>query len=130
MTTEISIPFTLDVNGHVATTEVQYVQSDQHVSSLVSTSPGERVMLPDYGIPLKTYLFDPGADFVDSLIIVDVRAQMNLWEPSLTITSITPLPSDSAGGLAAVNVSWENTPVMSPLGQNAVKLVGGTVVNQ
>jgi Bacteriophage baseplate protein W len=126
MTVEIRIPFDLDVNGNVAVTSDEAVQSEQHVASIVTTFPGERVMLPTYGIPLKTYLFEPGADIVTQQVVLDVRNQMAQWEPGLIVTDIIPIPSDDIG-LATVDVNWENTPDVSAATTNAVVQVGGTV---
>jgi Bacteriophage baseplate protein W len=126
---EISIPFQLDIHGNVAITSDESVQSEQHVSSIVTTTPGERVMLPTYGIPLKTYLFEPGADIVTQQVVLDVRSQMAEWEPGLIVTDIIPIPSNDIG-LATVDVNWENTPDVSAATTNAVVQVGGTVTTQ
>jgi|SRR5581483_2343870 len=126
MAVEIAVPFTLDVNGQFAATSDPDVMAQQHVASLVSTDPGERVMLPDYGVPLKRYLFEPGADVVDQQIVLDVRAQMRQWEPGLIITNIQPVFNDDLG-TATVDMTWENTPAISAATQQAVIHVGGTV---
>jgi phage baseplate assembly protein W len=128
MSSEVLVPFTLDVHGIVAVTTDPGVQSEQHVDSLVSTNPGERVMLPNYGVPLESYLFDPGNDLLTQTIVMDVRTQMETWEPSLIVTSIQPVPNPGLG-VAAVDVTWTYA---SQAGStlNAVVQIGGTVVPQ
>lgn len=128
--TEIAIPFGLDVTGQVATTADLDVQSQNHVDSLVSTNPGERVMRPGYGVPVRSYLFEPGPDVVDQSLVLDIRQQMAQWEPSLTVINIAPVPAaNGEPGLAEVNVAWEYAQALQPATQNAVVNVGGTVVN-
>jgi phage baseplate assembly protein W len=127
MPVEILAPFTLDVTGQIATTSDPRVQAQQHIESLVSTNPGERVMLPDYGVPLKTYLFEPGENIVDQQMVKDITAQMTQWEPGINVLGITPVPNNQPG-LADVNVDWEFTPNITAALQTAIVQVGGTVV--
>ncbi len=47
----ISFPFRADVRGAVATTRVRDEQIAQAIADVLETRQGERVMLPDYGIP-------------------------------------------------------------------------------
>lgn len=55
---------------------------------LLLTNPGERVMLPSYGTPLRTLLFEPND------AILEIRAKQMIadsiltWEPRIVITNI------------------------------------------
>jgi phage baseplate assembly protein W len=133
VSTEILMPFQLTASGGVAVTESPYTQAQQHVTALVSTNPGERVMLPGYGVALEALVFSPNDDVVAATIQSDVTQALAAWEPSITVNSVTPATStDPTTGVAMVNVDF--TAVASPSQpgtqlQTATILVGGTVIN-
>jgi phage baseplate assembly protein W len=56
---------------------------------LLLTNPGERVMLPDFGTPLRSLLFEQNnanlANKARSMIIESIRN----WEPRIVVTDIT-----------------------------------------
>ena len=103
------MPFAVDIHGRIATVLDPDTQAMQHVECLVSTSPGERVMMPDYGIPLTSYLFEPGFEQVTIEIEHDVTSQMSMWEPNLTVMDVTPL-LDSDFGVSKVTVDFARMP--------------------
>ena len=126
---EIQIPFHLDVHGNVATTSDPGVQQMQHVASLVKTYPGERVMRPNYGIPLRDYVFASGTDFVSHEINKEVTSQMSKWEPSIQVTNIEPVLDEASQGVVSLNVTF-NGPGGNVTGvkNTAVVYVGGKVI--
>jgi len=56
--------------------------------ALVLTNQGERVMLPNYGVDLRRFLFEPA----DTFLVTELRAlldqQLRLWEPRVVIEDI------------------------------------------
>jgi hypothetical protein len=127
MSTEIVVPFALDKYGNVATTSDPAAQAMQHVTVLVDTEPGERVMQPNYGVPLKEYIFEPDPTTVTKQISQDVKTQMAIWEPTIVVLNVTPHSSDSFG-VANVEVDFELNPNSSPDVFTATVEVGGTVI--
>jgi uncharacterized protein len=132
MSVEILQPFQLTSSGSVAITTNPSVQAQQHVSSLVSTVPGERVMLPTYGVSLAGLVFAPNDPAVIQTIQQDVTNAVNTWEPSLTVQSVTPTPGqDPTQGQAMVNVDYTIASQPGLPGaaiQTATVLVGGDVI--
>ena len=65
---------------------VNQVKSDLLV--LLLTEPGERVMLPEFGTPLKQFFFEQN----DSVIVERVREvianSIRSWEPRIAVTDI------------------------------------------
>lgn len=65
---------------------VNQVKSDLLV--LLLTEPGERVMLPEFGTPLKQFFFEQN----DSVIVEKVREviakSIRSWEPRIAVTAI------------------------------------------
>lgn len=55
---EIVTPFRLDASGRIATTADPATRGRQTLLAYLVTSPGERVMRPTWGTPLKGSVFD------------------------------------------------------------------------
>lgn len=75
---------------------VNQIKSD--LLALLLTNPGERVMLPSFGTPLKRLFFEPN----DTIVIAEARQMIvnsiNTWEPRVAITGleVTTGVTDSA----------------------------------
>lgn len=133
MSTELLTPFQLTASGQVAVTADPNVQAGQHVTSLISTNPGERVMVPAYGVPLASLVFASNDPVVVTTIQRDVTTALAQWEPSIIVKSVSPAPGqDPTQGAAMVNVDFQAGAQPGAPGaavQTATVLVGGTVVN-
>ena len=125
MSNEIVVPFALDVNGMVLATQDPAVQAMQHVRSVIATRPGERVMLPNYGVP--EYVFKPDPVTIAIQIQKDITDQLNTWEPTIQVNSIIPSDTDSAGS-AQVTVDFTTDPTQTANIQTATIMIGGTVI--
>ena len=60
----------------------------QAILLLLSTSPGERVMRPEYGCELRKLIFSPNDDTTAGLAIHYVRRALELWEPRIEIVHL------------------------------------------
>lgn len=133
MSTEILSPFQLTSSGSVAITTSPTVQANQHVQALVSTQPGERIMLPTYGVSLNALVFAPNDPAVINIVTQDVTAAIGTWEPSLTVNSVSPVPgNDPTTGQAQVNVDYSVGAQAGAPGSGiftATVLVGGDVIS-
>lgn len=73
---------------------VAQVKSD--LLALLLTEPGERVMLPAFGTPLKQFFFEQN----DSVIVEKVREaianSIRAWEPRIAVTAIEVTNSQSS----------------------------------
>jgi phage baseplate assembly protein W len=128
MSIELLVPFSLDSNGHPAVTQDPDIQAMQHVKSIVATQPGTRVMLPTYGVPVRSFMFKPDPQLVTLKITRDVEQQMAAWEPSINVLSVRASP-DSDFGVAEIDVDFSASPLQKGQVQTATVLVGGTVIN-
>ncbi|HJZ96662.1 MAG TPA: GPW/gp25 family protein [Candidatus Solibacter sp.] len=57
----------------------------QAILILLTTSPGERVMRPDYGCNLKKLVFSPNDDTTAGLALHFVRQALSRWEPRIQV---------------------------------------------
>lgn len=97
MSSEIMVPFQLDSTGQVAVVTDPDTQIAQHVMSLVSTQPGERTVIADYGCGLASLLFEQ-----ESSVLTDAAQDITMafaqWEPGVVLTTVAPSPNNSWQG--------------------------------
>tara|TARA_R110002110_G_scaffold76726_1_gene201947 strand:- start:275 stop:643 length:369 start_codon:yes stop_codon:yes gene_type:complete len=60
----------------------------QNFKMLLLTSPGERVMEPDFGIGVKNYLFSMYSENVPAQLRSKIMEQVGIYLPVVSITSI------------------------------------------
>lgn len=118
----LKLPIQADRRGTMATISDRAAIVAQSIASIVETRQGERVMLPDYGIPDFVFsIMDAG--FTARLAFF-LQQQILRYEPlvdSVTVTAGTVVGGLFTGGLAAdqqsaaVNISYtvrgSNTPL-------------------
>jgi phage baseplate assembly protein W len=75
-----------------ATGAVSMVDGDdsirQAIMLLLSTTPGERLMRPEYGTYLSRLIFAPNDDTTAGLAIHYVRQALTRWEPRVEIVEL------------------------------------------
>lgn len=72
---------------------INQVKSDLLV--LLLTEPGERVMLPEYGTPLKKFFFEPNDSIVVDNVKQAIADSIKTWEPRIAVTQIDVTNSDA-----------------------------------
>jgi phage baseplate assembly protein W len=65
---------------------INQVKSDLLV--LLLTEPGERVMLPDFGTPLRQFFFEPNDDVLVDGVRNAIVDSIRKWEPRIRVTEI------------------------------------------
>ena len=75
---DIAFPFRIDRRGRTA-----HAAYDEHVRDLIEqllfTSPGERVMRPDFGCGLLDLVFTPNSPELASALELSVQASLQRW---------------------------------------------------
>lgn len=95
----LKVPFALDRQGHARTTEQDSGDEiRQSVKVLLATRPGERLVIPDYG------LADPAFAGPDAGVIAEA---VQRWEPRADLGTIQTAIDDQDPGLARVTVPVE-----------------------
>jgi len=70
----------------------------QNIKNICLTSPGERVMNPDFGVGVRKFLFENDADFIGAEVETLIYDQVGLYMPFVKIYDIqflTSLNSDA-----------------------------------
>ena len=55
---------------------------------LLLTNPGERVMLPEFGTPLRKLIFEPNDFVIENQAKALIAASIQQWEPRVAINAI------------------------------------------
>ena len=82
------LPLTLDTDDGYALTKDLKELAKQNFKNLVLTSPGERIMDPEFGVGIKSYLFENNNVQTQGRIDARVRSQVQKYLPYINIESI------------------------------------------
>jgi phage baseplate assembly protein W len=127
------LPFQLAPDGGIAVTTDPNRQAAQHIEAILCTSPGERVMVPTYGVPVKGAVFMPDDQIATAQIAQQITSAMATYEPNITVEAVNV--SDTVGdpaGSGTIDLDWsiKNIQTGNASGvQTATILIGGRVVN-
>ena len=93
-----AFPFRFDpASGGVAFSEFEG-NIRQCITIILSTRPGERQMLPDFGCRVHELLFAPSTATTSLIAEGHVRDALRKWEPRVEVESVNAMP-DSTGAL-------------------------------
>ena len=92
---EISFPFRVDGQGRISTTSDPAVAARQHLTTYLLTQPGERVMRPDFGTPIRDYVFENLDPLQMQLLASRSAEKVSRDVPNVTLHSISAT-ADSA----------------------------------
>jgi uncharacterized protein len=83
----------------------------QSIQLILSTAPGERQMLPEFGCDLHRLVFEANSAQVRSLVRVAVRDALQRWEPRIEVVDVRVVaaPWDRpAADNAPEGADWRN----------------------
>jgi len=83
---------------------------------LIKTKKGERPMLPNYGVEIENYLFDPLTSQLASYIANDIKKQLQLYAPNITLLSLRVFQDDNVKGYGMPGIMISLT--VMPTGAN------------
>lgn len=69
--------------------DVDYAAVRNSIFNLFNTNKGERILFPDFGLNLKSYLFEVVSKEIGILIGDTIKAGIQRYEPRVTINQIT-----------------------------------------
>ena len=85
----VKLPLTYDkTDGPYKLTKTLVENVKQNFKHMLLTNPGERIMLPNFGVGLYRFLFEPATDNVPEEIKERLLEQKNKYLPYVTINNI------------------------------------------
>ena len=71
----------------------------QNLKMILLTSPGERIMDPEFGVGLKNFLFEQNVQAVHGDISARIKRQVKKYLPSVQIHSVDFFTAESTPGI-------------------------------
>ena len=90
------IPLAIDQKDGFALTKTIGELARQNLKMLVLTNPGERVMIPQFGVGIRNYLFENSDGQIDSEIRQRILQQVDRYLPYIKISGIKVFPNTDA----------------------------------
>ena len=106
-----------NLDGYKLNKRIEEV-AHQNMKMLLLTSPGERVGLPEYGVGIKRFLFEPLTSGVVSSIEGTIRKQASKYLPAIKIDKVlfdsalnNPALAASDPHLLRISINYIITPI-------------------
>ena len=84
----VKLPLTIDKDNGLALNKNLEDVVKQNLKNLLLTAPGERIMIPDFGVGLKAYLFENDTMSLRSEISAKIHEQISKYMSYISIISI------------------------------------------
>lgn len=123
----ISYPYTIDPSGVLTSTEDPKKVYLDRLLTLLSTSPGQRPMLPDYGTDVLRALYENDNEIAISISRA-VRSAVAVWIPEIAIQEINVgLPDENGEATVDILIKLPNSLLTTLSVTTAVFNIDGTV---
>ena len=100
---DVAFPFTVDGRGRTAEAGYAAHIADM-IEMLLFTSPGERVMRPDFGCGLADLVFEPNSIELVATLRVSVQAGLQRWLGDLI--DVTGIEIERDEGVLSIRVAY------------------------
>jgi uncharacterized protein len=82
-----AFPVATDATGGIALV-TKHREIEEAIRIILSTSPGERPMRPEFGCRVHDHVFDPVNASTAGAIAQDVRSALEQWEPRIDLRDV------------------------------------------
>ena len=79
----------------------------QSIWMILGTSPGERVMRPDFGCGIHDMVFGVNNAATASAVAGAVREALAVWEPRVDVLDVYALPDRSRPNLLLIEINYQ-----------------------
>ena len=113
MPTGLSVKFPLSMSEYGDFTLNEEVKDmvKQNFKNLLLTVPGERIMIPDFGVGVQKYLFEQrGVGIVESITSA-IDSQISKYMPYIEIINIDTASSEDTEELLSIKIKYYIKPL-------------------
>ena len=100
-----AFPPDIDVQGGIAVTS-EFSELTQAIQIILMTSPGQRVMRPNFGCRLHELVFEPNNDQTAALAEAYVEEALGMWEPRINVLSVEVEPDLKQRHCMLINILY------------------------
>ncbi|GES36243.1 Mlr6561 protein [Rhodococcus aetherivorans] len=121
----IAFPPRLDADGRFGWA-IGHRSVRDAIRIILTTEPGERIMLPNFGAGLRAFLFEPNIPATHRLIEEKIDHALRRWEPRVAVGSVLVAahPDDPARATVSINYTLVATQTHEHV-ELAVPVAGG-----
>jgi phage baseplate assembly protein W len=101
-----AFPIGVDARGNIKMTRYE-ASIAEAIRVILSTTPGERLMRPDFGCAINELVFSPNTAPSIALAEHYVREAITRWEPRVILKSVRGLPDTDNSVLAHIHIEYE-----------------------
>lgn len=99
-------PVNTDIHGNIASSS--YEKSvEESIRIILGTTPGERVMHPDFGCKINDIIFSPSSSKTISLAVHYIEEAIVKWEPRVILKSVTGDFDSDNPGIINIKIDYE-----------------------
>lgn len=98
-------PIQVDAQGRIALSEYED-NIREAIRIILLTSPGERVMRPEFGAALHDYVFDSMSSTTMGLVQAAIQNALIKWEPRIQVLAVDVEPDPGEIGRLLVNLDY------------------------
>jgi phage baseplate assembly protein W len=102
-----NFPVGPDEQGQIASTPDGHASVRQSIWMILSTSPGERVMRPDFGCGLGDLVFGVNNAGTATAVASAVRQALAVWEPRIDVLDVNALPDPAAANVLRIEIDYQ-----------------------
>ena len=84
----VQLPLQIDAQDGYVMNKTMHQAVKQNLKMIILTSPGERVMDPNFGVGLKRFLFEMANEYVYEDIRAAILRQIEIYMPFIKIKNI------------------------------------------
>jgi phage baseplate assembly protein W len=103
--TGIAFPLTLDVHGGLGVSDGEQSIRDA-IAIILGTSPGERLMRPEFGCRVHELVFESMDALTAGRIEREVRVALDRWEPRIDVLEVRARTSRVADGVLEIEIGY------------------------
>ena len=102
----VALPVRRDSNDGFVMLKTFKKLFSQNLKMLILTAPGERVMEPNFGVGMRTYLFQNFGQNTEATIAAKIREQAGIYLPAIKISSISFDSTDIDSNRLSIAISY------------------------
>lgn len=103
-----SFPVGVDARGGISVS-LMHGEIEESIAIIIGTSPGERVMRPEFGCRIHELVFAPNDPSTYGLARRYILEALGMWEPRIEVldVAISPTSQEREAGLLNIVVQYE-----------------------
>jgi phage baseplate assembly protein W len=98
-------PLQVTPTGAIATSSEEQ-KIEESILLVLSTAPGERLMLPDFGCGIHDLVFSPNNSSTVTTVVDLVRRSLTKYEPRIDVIDVTAETSTEQPNLLLIRVDY------------------------